>query len=116
MLKNSRMMSAAMVMRTCFESWKRLEKKSGTVIALPAFSEYLRRRLATNFQLRYVPMTRPMAVHMASDAPVKYAMPGRPMSSQPDMSEASAESAVSHGPRPRPPRKYSSLDEFERFA
>ncbi len=71
MVKNSRMMTAAMVMRMCFVSWKRLEKKSGTVMALPAFSEYLRRRLATNFQFRYVPMARPMAVHMASEAPVK---------------------------------------------
>ena len=81
-----------------------------------AFSEYLRRRLATNFQFRYVPMAKPIAVHMASDAPVKYATPGKPMSSHPDMSDASAESAVSHGPKPRPPRKYSSLDEFDRFA
>ncbi len=71
MVKNKRMMTAAMVMRMCFLSWKRLLKKSGTVMALPAFSEYLRRRLATNFQFRYVPMARPMAVHMASDAPVK---------------------------------------------
>ncbi len=52
MVKNRRMMTAAMVMRMCLVSWKRLEKKSGTVMALPAFSEYLRRRLATNFQLR----------------------------------------------------------------
>ena len=32
------------------------------------------------------------------------------------MSEASADRAVSHGPSPRPPRKYSSLDELERRA
>ena len=38
------------------------------------------------------------------------------MSNQPDMSDASADSAVSHGPTPRPPRKYSAVDEFERFA
>ena len=34
------------------ESWKRLAKKSGTVIALPAISLYLRSRLATISQLR----------------------------------------------------------------
>ena len=32
------------------------------------------------------------------------------------MSDASAESAVSHGPTFRPPMKYSDVDEFERFA
>ena len=109
-------MIAAIVMRTCLLSWKRFEKKSGTVMELFATSEYLRRRFATNFQLRYVPIARPIAVHMASDAPVKYATPGRPMRSHPDMSDASAESAVSHGPSPRPPRKYASLEAFDFFA
>lgn len=32
------------------------------------------------------------------------------------MSDASAESAVNHGPTLRPPMKYSSVDELERFA
>ena len=38
------------------------------------------------------------------------------MSSQPDMSLAPADSAESHGPNPRPPMKYSSEFELERFA
>ena len=57
-----------------------------------------------------------MAVQPTSAAPVKYASPGRPISKYPDMSEASAESAVNHGPTLRPPRKYSEAEEFERFA
>jgi hypothetical protein len=32
------------------------------------------------------------------------------------MSEASAERAVNQGPTLRPPRKYSEVDELERFA
>ena len=32
------------------------------------------------------------------------------------MSDASADRAVSHGPTPRPPKKYSAVDELERFA
>ena len=45
-----------------------------------AFTEYLRRRLATSSQFRYVPMAKPMAVQPTSDAPQKYASPGMPMS------------------------------------
>lgn len=43
---------AAMVIKMCFLSWKRFEKKSGTVMELFATSEYFRSRFATNFQLR----------------------------------------------------------------
>ena len=50
-------------------------------------------------------MARPMAVHAASAMPHQYATPGRPMSSQPLMSEASALIAVIQGPRERPPKK-----------
>ena len=46
------MINAATLMRTRFSSWKRLLKKSGNVMELPATSEYLRKRLATNFQFR----------------------------------------------------------------
>ena len=52
---------------------------------------------------------------MASAAPVKYAKPGKPISSQPLISEASALNAVNHGPTPRPPAKYCFAEEFERF-
>ena len=71
MQKNSRMSRADTVMRMCFVSWKRLLKKSGSVMELFATSEYLRSRRATIFQFKYVPIARPIAVHMASEAPVK---------------------------------------------
>ena len=44
----------------------------------------------------------------ASAIPHQYATPGRPMRSHPDMSDASALIAVTHGPRLLPPRKYAS--------
>ena len=46
-----RMKSAAMVITTLPFSWKRLEKNSGSVMALPAFSLYRRRRLLVISQL-----------------------------------------------------------------
>ena len=68
--KNTMMMSAATVDTMFLRSWKRFVN---LVVGMesPATTEYFRKRFATNFQLRYVPMARPMAVHMASDAPVK---------------------------------------------
>ena len=48
-------------------------------------------------------MVRPMAIH-ASLSPLRYTAPGRPMSSQPLMSDAPADSAVTKLPRLRPPR------------
>ena len=68
--KNSKMMTAATVDRMFFLSWKRLEKNAGMVMACTR-SEYWRRRLATNSQFRYVPIARPIQVHMASEAPKK---------------------------------------------
>ena len=56
-------------------------------------------------QLMYVPTARPMAVQDASATPHQYATPGRPMSSQPLMSLASALIAVTQGPSVLPPRK-----------
>lgn len=53
---------------------------------------------------------RPTAVQPASAKPVRYASPGRPMSNQPLISDASADKAVSQGPKLRPPIKYSLLD------
>ena len=95
-------------MITFFFSWKRLEKYSGSVIALPAFSLYRLRRLDTISQLIYVPAASPIAVHAASAIPHQYATPGSPMRSHPDISDASALIAVTQGPRLRPPRKYAS--------
>ena len=99
-----------------FISLKRLEKNSGSVIELLAMTEYRLRRFATRSQFRYVPIKSPIAVQAASAAPHQNATPGRPMSSQPLMSEASALIAATQGPRPRPPRKKSSLLSFARRA
>ena len=46
-----------------------------------------------------------LAVQAASAMPHQYATPGRPMRSQPLMSDASALIAVIQGPSERPPRK-----------
>ena len=48
-------------------------------------------------------MIRPTAIQ-PSEAPVRYSAPGRPIISQPLMSEAPAASAVTYGPSERPPR------------
>ena len=48
-----------------------------------------------------------MAVQNASFIPVRYATPGIPIKSHPDISDASALRAVIHGPVFRPPRKKS---------
>ena len=48
-------------------------------------------------------MSSPMPIH-ASEKPPTYTAPGRPISSQPDMSEACAESATTHLFMCRPPR------------
>ena len=99
------MNAAAMVMSTFFFSLKRLEKNSGRVMAFPALTLYRLSRLDTISQFKYVPTARPMAVHAASARPHQYATPGRPIKSQPLISDASALMAVTHGPRLRPPRK-----------
>ena len=104
-VKKTRINTAEIVMITLRFSWKRLEKYSGSVMAFPAFSLYLRSLLETISQLIYVPTARPIAVHAASAIPHQYATPGRPMSSHPDISDASALIAVTQGPRLLPPRK-----------
>jgi len=48
-------------------------------------------------------MIRPMAIQL-SDRPATKIAPGRPISNQPLMSEAPADSAVTKLPRLRPPR------------
>ncbi len=84
-------------------SRKRRDRKSGTVIA-PIFTEYLRRRLATMSQLRYVPRLSPIAVQPASATPQKNASPGTPISRYALMSDASVLIAVTMGPSFLPPR------------
>ena len=56
-------------------------------------------------------MARPMAIQPA-EIPDRYAAPGRPISSQPDMSDACALRPVTHEPSCRPPRKYSFVVRF----
>ena len=92
-------------------SLKRFVKNSGIVIASPKAIVHLRKGFATINQLRYVPITKPKAVQKASFIPPRYASPGNPIKSQPDMSEASALKAVIQGPTLRPPIK-KSLDEL----
>ena len=67
-IKKMRITTAAMQESRCFLSPKRRAKKSGIVMA-PSLAEYRRRRRATISQLRYVPMARPMAVHVTSGSP-----------------------------------------------
>ena len=79
------------------------EKKSGIVIELHT-CEYFLILFDTISQLRYVPIARPIPVQAASAIPVAYATPGRPISSQPLMSDASALIAVTNGPSFLPPK------------
>ena len=71
---------------------------------------YILSLLATNSQLRYVPIESPVAVQKASGTPVIRARPGIPISSQPLISEASALMAVTSGPSFLPPKKKSLED------
>ena len=88
-------MSAATMRATPVRSRKRFEMKSGIVIASPHICEYFLRRWATIFQFRYVPIPSPIPIH-ASLKPATYIAPGSPIRSQPDMSDAWAESATTH--------------------
>ena len=72
----------------------------------PDASEKRRRRPATKIQFRIVPSARPMPIQTLP-MPKARMEPGKPMRSQPDMSEACADIAETHGPIWRPPRKYS---------
>ena len=93
----------AMTRRIPFLSRKRFEKKSGRVMESPQKWLYLRSLRPTIFQLRYVPITRPMPIH-ASEKPLTNTAPGRPIRSQPLMSEACADIATTHLFMPRLPR------------
>jgi hypothetical protein len=82
-------------------SGKRLARNCGMVSALPSRSVCSRSRGATMIQLRPAPTVSPIAIH-ASTSPLANSAPGSPSSSQPDMSDAPALSAVTAGPSPRP--------------
>ena len=83
---------------------RNLETRRQEIIAsITEQEKWLRKRLETNFQFAHVPNVRPTAIH-TPEIPVVYARPGTPMSIQPLISDASALSAVIHGPSCRPPR------------
>jgi hypothetical protein len=82
-----------------FFSWKRLEKKSGMVMASMHLNTVTAQALGHEQPVE-------VGAHRKADgrpARVRKAgpvgKPGRPISSQPDMSEASALMAVTHGPQ-----------------
>lgn len=82
-------------------SGKRLARNCGMVSALPIRSVCSRSRGATRIQLASAPTNSPIPIH-ASTSPAAYSAPGRPSSSQPDMSLAPALSAATAGGRLRP--------------
>ncbi len=64
----------------------------------------LRRRAAQKIQFAAVPSARPRPIQICPK-PKARMEPGRPISSQADMSDACADMAVTQGPILRPPRK-----------
>ncbi len=98
--------TAQAILSAGFEVAKRFVRYCGSVIESPAACEKRRRRAATNAQLAIVPSARPMPIQTLP-MPKARMEPGKPMRSQPDMSEACADIAETHGPIWRPPRKYS---------
>ena len=85
----------------------RLVRYCGSVIASSAALEKVRRRFAQRIQLAAVPKASPIPIHICPNPKAKID-PGRPISSHADISDACADSAVTHGPMDRPPRKKSS--------
>ena len=97
------MMTAPSALSRLRWSWNRSDKNCGTVMAF-RLAEYRRSRRATMSQFSQVPSARPMAVQPGDAMPLRYARPGIPISSQLDISLASALMAVTSGPILRPPR------------
>lgn len=75
-------------------------------MASPAAFENFRSRFAEKIQLAAVPRARPMPIHIWPN-PNARMLPGSPIKSQADISEAWADIAVTQGPMERPPKKYS---------
>ena len=99
-------MTAQMICKARLLVAKRFERYCGSVMESFAASEKQRSRRATKIQFRAVPMARPMPIQIWPK-PKARILPGRPISSHADMSDACALIAVTHGPMLRPPRKYS---------
>ena len=72
---------------------KRLEKNSGMVREFLDTKECFLRRLATNSQEQYEPMSSPIPIH-ACPRPARTMDPGSPIRSHPLMSEACADIAL----------------------
>ena len=104
-------MTALMILRYPLSSWYLLEKNSDMVMELPDTTECFLKRLATKSQHRYEPMARPIPIH-TSPIPATTIAPGSPMSSQPLISDACADIAVTYGLFFLPPRKYSLIPWF----
>ena len=103
-MKATRNTIAHAILSAEFDEAKRFVRYCGSVIESPAACEKRRRRLATKTQLAIVPSARPMPIQTLP-MPKARMEPGKPISSQPLMSEAWALMAATHGPMARPPRK-----------
>src|SRR5699024_10546999 len=87
-------------------SRKRRSKNAGMVIASSVISEYTSNRGETIYQFRPVPIVKPIA-NQDSISPVAYRAPGKPIISQPEMSEAPADNGGTRGDKSRPASRKS---------
>ena len=87
-----------------FSSRKRFSKNIGNVNELLARMVYLLSLLEINNQLHTVPINKPTAIQHWP-VPSAYTLPGRPIRSQPLISDACADKAATNAPKLRPPRK-----------
>ena len=97
-------MIAQIICRVWVLAANRLLRYWGRVMASPAALENFRSLVATKIQLAAVPSARPIPIHIWPK-PKAMILPGSPISSQADMSDACADMAVTHGPMALPPMK-----------
>ena len=86
-----------------------LPRYCGTVMASPAALENFLRRFATKIQLAAVPRPSPIPIHICPN-PNARILPGSPIRSHADISDACADIAATHGPICLPPRKKFDWD------
>ena len=106
MVKNTKKTMAQMICSALLSVAKRFLKYCGKVMESFAATEKLRNLFATKIQLSAVPSARPIPIHTLPMPNAKI-LPGKPIKSQPLISDACALIAVTHGPILRPPIKYS---------
>src|SRR5699024_12258360 len=82
-----------------------LSKKLGIVIELLATWVYIRKRGATNKQLRYDPIVSPIAMHKA-DSTTSYISPSKPMINKKDIKSATTLKAIHTSPNLIASKKY----------